>query len=304
MTVADPACPMCGSQTSAAGVKKSALRAYHLRTCETCGFSYVADPDTAKPYDDGYYRGKGADRFVDYVFDADHPGATVRELEWRGTYAIVSSCKAIGAETRWLDYGCGTGGFLRWLAKNAPVSSAGYDVGRGAELARERGVDVLDDAGLAAAGPFDVVTAIEVLEHLVDPQRTIDRIASLLAPGGLFFYTTGNAARHRGSLAAWSYVVPQIHIAFFEPRTMERALRAAGLVPAPVSWSRGFSDVVAYKILKNLGVHRKSSPLTVLPWQCVTAVVDRLFGISAFPAGVKPGGHCESGTTTPSRADA
>ena len=32
--------------------------------------------------------------------------------------------------------------------------------------------------------PFDTVIAIEVLEHLYDPQRAIDRIHGVLKPGG------------------------------------------------------------------------------------------------------------------------
>lgn len=288
MSDGDAACPICSAPTEPAGIKASATRPYHLRRCAACGFAYVADPDVhADPYDDAYYHGKGADPLVDYVFDADHPGETIRRLEWRGTLAVVESIKPVGPQTRWLDYGCGTGGFARWLSRRG-FAVSGYDQGRGAALARERGLAVLDDAQLDDAGPFDVVTAIEVLEHVGDPQRAVDRIARLLAPGGIFFYTTGNAARHAGSLAGWSYVVPEIHVAFFEPRTTERMLRAAGLQTVEARWSRGFSDIVAYKILKNLHVHRSTSLLAALPWQWITRAVDRIAGVSEFPIGIKP----------------
>lgn len=281
-------CPICGAPTEPAGVKASAGRAYHLRRCAECGFACVADPDTlADPYDDAYYRGKGADPLVDYLFDTDHPERTIRQLEWRGTLGVIESIKRVGNGTRWLDYGCGTGGFVRWLSRRG-VAASGYDQGRGAALARERGIAVLDDAQLDAAASFEVITAIEVLEHLVDPQPVVDRIARLLTPGGVFFYTTGNASRHAGALASWSYVVPEIHVAFFEPRTMARMLRASGLQTVEPRWSRGFSDIVAYKILKNLRVHRSTSPLAALPWQWVTRAVDRGAGVSAFPVGVRP----------------
>lgn len=282
-----PLCPVCGAPTEPAGVKQSATRAYHLRRCASCGFAYVGDPDVhADPYDDAYYRGEGADPLVDYLFDTDHPQRTIRQLEWRGTLAVVESVKSVGSGTRWLDYGCGTGGFVRWLGQRG-IAATGYDQGRGFALARERGIPVLDDAQLDNAGPFDVVTAIEVLEHVGDPQPAIDRIARLLAPGGVFFYTTGNAARHADSLPAWSYVVPEIHVAFFEPRTMARMLHAAGLQTVEARWSRGFSDIVAYKILKNLHVHRNTSPLAALPWQWVTRAIDRIAGVSEFPIGVR-----------------
>jgi SAM-dependent methyltransferase len=37
---------------------------------------------------------------------------------------------------------------------------------------------------------FDTVLAIEVLEHLYDPQRAIDRIAAVLKPGGVCILST------------------------------------------------------------------------------------------------------------------
>lgn len=38
--------------------------------------------------------------------------------------------------------------------------------------------------------PFDTVLAIEILEHLKDPQRAIDRIHSVLKPGGVCILST------------------------------------------------------------------------------------------------------------------
>jgi SAM-dependent methyltransferase len=38
--------------------------------------------------------------------------------------------------------------------------------------------------------PFDTVLAIEILEHLYDPQRAIDRIQAVLKPGGVCILST------------------------------------------------------------------------------------------------------------------
>ena len=190
-------------------------RLYHLRRCDTCGFAFVADPDTATDvYDEAYYRGKGADPLLDYVFELERPDRTVRRFEWTGVERIVGSMHELSPQTRWLDYGCGNGGLVRWIRERTPVQAYGFEEGWIADTARAHGNRILTDAEVERAGPYDVITALEVLEHVADPKAFVERIARLLAPGGLFFYTTGNAARHAGRLPQWGYVVPEIHISF------------------------------------------------------------------------------------------
>ena len=83
-----------------------------------------------------------------------------------------------------------------------------------------------DDAQVRDQASFDVVTAIEVVEHIPVEFETMRQIAALVKPGGVFFLTTGNAAVHRDSFTKWAYVHPDIHVAYFEPRTSEAYRRA------------------------------------------------------------------------------
>lgn len=285
-------CRVCGSATLTAGEKagRSGERLYHLRRCPSCGFAFVVDPDAdpGAAYDEAYYRGQGADPLLDYVFELEHPGETVRRFEWGGVERVVSSLHPLTPQTRWLDYGCGNGGLVRWVRERTPARCVGFEEGWIADTARKHGIPILDEAEIDASGPFDVITAIEVLEHVVDPKAFVAKIARLLAPGGVFFYTTGNAVRHAGRLPQWGYVVPEIHVSFFEPRTMERLFADAGLRARRLPWSRGFARIVAFKILKNLGVRKDSPLLALLPWPMLARAADALTGVSAFPAGIKP----------------
>jgi cyclopropane fatty-acyl-phospholipid synthase-like methyltransferase len=285
------ACRICGSQTVEAGEKMGRLhaRAFHLRRCSNCGYAFVADPDDdTDVYDEAYYRGQGADPLLDYVFELERPDDTVRRFEWAGVERIVRSLRPLSAQTRWLDYGCGNGGLVRWVRERTSARSFGFEEGWIAETARAHGIPILTDAEVESAGPFDVITALEVLEHVADPKAFVERIVRLLAPGGLFFYTTGNATRHVARLPEWGYVVPEIHISFFEPRTMERLFADTGLRAQPLPWSGGFADVVTFKILKNLGFRKTSRLLRMLPWRLAARAADALNGVSAFPAGIKP----------------
>jgi 2-polyprenyl-6-hydroxyphenyl methylase/3-demethylubiquinone-9 3-methyltransferase len=45
------------------------------------------------------------------------------------------------------------------------------------------------------AGRFDLVTSLEVIEHVADPQAFLDALARRLAPDGLMILSTPNATR-------------------------------------------------------------------------------------------------------------
>jgi len=282
-------CRICGHPTVAAGSKKGTLTAtlFLLRRCAHCGFAFVENPreDYASIYDERYYRGAGADRHVDYVFELEHPEATIRRLEWRGIVEVVRSIAGLRPESRWLDYGCGNGGLVRHLLQTGTCDAAGFESGWIADRARTAGIPLLDDAGLETrVGSFDVVTAIEVIEHVVEPMPAFRRIRSLLKPGGLLFLTTGNAAAH-ANLERWDYVLPEVHVSFFEPRTLDLALQTAGFRPERRGRVPGFEKIIRFKVLKNLGVRRESPLLDPLPWRALARILDARLSISAHPIG-------------------
>jgi hypothetical protein len=54
-----------------------------------------------------------------------------------------------------------------------------------------------------------------------------------------------------------------------------------------VEYSQGFTNVIRFKILKNLGLKKVSRSETLLPWYMLSFMADRVFGVSAFPIGYK-----------------
>jgi cyclopropane fatty-acyl-phospholipid synthase-like methyltransferase len=246
----------------------------------------VDPPDPALVYTEAYYRGEGADPLVDYAFEAAAPDRTVRAYEWRGIVARVGALAPVDAATRWLDAGCGTGGLVRYVRASAGCDAVGLEEGWAREQLRLRGLTALSEGDLdALEGTFDVVTAIEVIEHVPEPLPFLRRMRRMLRPGGLLFLTTGNAAAHRGDLARWSYVIPEIHVSFFEPRTLAHAMTAAGFRPRITGFGPGHADIIRFKVLKNLRVRTRSRWEAALPWGAIARAADRRHGVSAHPVG-------------------
>jgi SAM-dependent methyltransferase len=283
-------CRVCGCRDSSfvTSVRGHfADRDFQLWRCNVCRFLYVSDPwlDYEAIYSEAYYNGQGVDAKLNYVGEVEHPTRTVRQYEWRGIAERVGALTAVSPHTRWLDYGCGTGGLVSFLRRRG-VQASGFEQGWCAPRLRERGVPSIAEHEMAEnAGRFDVVTAIEVIEHTLDPVGVLRQMHSLLKPGGLLFLTTANAEPFSERLASWRYMTPEVHISFFEPATLAMALERAGFQARFPGFGAGWPDMIRFKVLMSL--HRKwTSPLeSLVPWRPLARALDARLRLSAQPVG-------------------
>ncbi|MGO4567295.1 class I SAM-dependent methyltransferase [Rhizobium sp. 2YAF20] len=287
-----PPCRICGSETTFIGTRAGRIdgRLFKFCRCSECNFSFVENyrSDFENIYNEDYYRGKGGDPMVDYVYENENPGLTIRFYEYRGLCQIFSTLCPTGG--KWLDFGCGGGGLVRY-ARQRSLDVVGSEDGWAADLGRSSGIPILTSQELDShAGSFDFVTAIEVFEHIADPLEAFKKIRSLLKPGGKLFLTTGNAAPWSARLLEWGYThAPDVHISFFEPGTLRRCLRETGFVSAQCAFNTGFKDIIKYKVLKNIGLHDRSMFLDILPWYLISKIVDYKYQITGQPYGVAGG---------------
>jgi 2-polyprenyl-6-hydroxyphenyl methylase/3-demethylubiquinone-9 3-methyltransferase len=146
-----------------------------------------------------------------------------------------------------VDVGCG-GGLLAEAMARAGAQVTGIDRSPGAlaaarQHAASSGLTVRYEAAsaeeLAAreAGQFDVVTCLELLEHVPRPEETVAACAQLARPGGELFFSTinRNPKSFLLALVAAEYVLGLVpkgtheYARFIRPSELGRWARAAGL---------------------------------------------------------------------------
>ena len=198
-------------------------RAMLLRCCR-CGHHFARPQITAVALA-SYYSGLGSELFTE-------PGNDAAE--------VARARFLVGAIERWtqggriLDVGCGRGELLRefdplrWerigiepfpIVDVEETASAGVTVVRG----------LLDDVSLPESS-FDVVVAIDLLEHLRGARTFAHRVRSLVRDEGLVVVVTGDISSFFARLfgARWGYFGSWEHVSFFTPSSIQYLFKNAG----------------------------------------------------------------------------
>jgi SAM-dependent methyltransferase len=129
---------------------------------------------------------------------------------------------------RILDYGCGSGAFLASIS-GREIERYGTELAEAASrLASDRGIIILSEDELVSQmeHAFDVITAIDVVEHATDIVALRRLFARLLKPGGHLILLTGNLCSRAAALVGryWYYMHYAEHLNFFSNRSIREWL--------------------------------------------------------------------------------
>ena len=190
---------------------------FDATACQRCDLFYVLD--RLPPEDLIYFYASG-------LYATRHPeSANKSALDARQEKAQPFIDEVKDALTAYkispsnqLDFGCGLGNLLRsvdWPGVGVDISPpvVGW--------ARNHGVTVYDDLS-EVEEEFDLVTMIEVLEHLDDPVGVLQALNDKMVEGGHILVTVPDLeAGHQSPVSA-------VHIQAFSPRALKNLLAFGG----------------------------------------------------------------------------
>jgi SAM-dependent methyltransferase len=236
-------CRVCGNETDSFlsvstdgleepfldGTLRKELPELKLRRCRECGCLWAND---ARQHD--RLLNEAYERVVESYFDAQENDPRYvrfyKELE--------QLIKQYVNGRKILDVGCGEGVFLstishEWSKQGVEPSASG------ASLAQKRNLDV-SRATLDTSPDYqvDLISALDVIEHVIDPHHFVESFKRHLRPGGAVLLLTGDADSYAARIAGpqWSYLRWCGHISVFSQSGLRKLLQSHGF--EVLAWKR------------------------------------------------------------------
>lgn len=245
-------CPCCGANLWKF-LYNTTFHHYNIPIflCTSCGLqTQYPRPDASKLYTEEYYSGN-----ADFSYRDERKTEKFDRYVWNARIKNIQKFKYAG---NFLDIGCSFGGFLN-CAKEAGFDVTGVEISPfSAKIAEARGFKVFTGEFLDADLPenfFDVVTLVEVIEHLSEPSRVFKKLNRILKPGGLLLLQTANFEGWQAIEAGpnYHYYLPG-HFYYYSESNLKKILDQSGFKDHITYPGVDFS--LSAKLLKSRGSFR------------------------------------------------
>jgi SAM-dependent methyltransferase len=144
-----------------------------------------------------------------------------------------------------LDIGCRTGDFLMHFDKD--IKREGVEISKAcAEIADKRELHVYNQniEDLKLAGSYDIVTAYNILEHLINPKQFLMKISSVVSKDGVLtiLIPTHECLKVKAIEKIgkkWHMYIPPEHLNFFSKAFLDSFMQYQGFKLAKRYYSSG-----------------------------------------------------------------
>jgi len=192
VTAPPRSCPACRKDDSQFAFVSYDRYTYH--ECQQCGTWFVPLQIDERVIDEFFAAVPEARRIADQMMVGRDEGTRDNDrARFSGYFRMLGQLTPAGASRlRYLDIGSGVGHSVE-LAAELGWDATGVESSVVAvTTARAKGRNVQQPGDPAAAGPYDVVSLFETLEHITDPDPVLADAIRQLAPGGVVMITVPN----------------------------------------------------------------------------------------------------------------
>lgn len=227
-------CPCCGGNTNYLKFEKN--RFTYLE-CKECATYFMSPRPTPELLNEFYKESKNYKFWAEEMFPASEEKR--HDISLRRVEIIEKLLEKFNDENiRILEVGPGYGTFSKTFKERNPKAKvkAVEPSNSLANICKEAGVDVyhgtIENFSKNVSEKFDAIVCFEVIEHVFDPVKMLTSFFDSLKKDGLVIFTCPNGMGFDIQiLQEKSDTVDHEHLNYFNPRSIDKLIRRAGLEP-------------------------------------------------------------------------
>ena len=236
-TSRNPNCRVCGSSGSSLRFTVRQTKLYH---CRACGSAFAIPPATLQTSH------QKADHFE--TVDLERYYRSVKQAREASYIDLAQRLQKISASGTWLDVGCSYGWLMQFMNQKG-FRCEGIEPSRdAAQQALQSGLIVhqgLFPEAVPAGKTFDILSFMDVLEHLESPREALLSAKQAVSPDGLLLIQVPDQAcflyriaelLNRFSFGKLDFALRRLwlmdfdfpHLSYFTPASLQRLLSETG----------------------------------------------------------------------------
>lgn len=255
-------CPVCECRDHVVldFTSDQSARSFQIAECSLCSHRFVLDPPSHEQLHTLY----------NHLYADDQRRHGAGKPQFRDRALVRRLVRQLPSDARVLDIGANFGATLLAFPTEYRLEGVELSETPAATAAQNPRLTIHTSAIESLElqhHAYDCITALALIEHILDTRAFLDRVASLLRPNGIVVLMTGDYRSWCATEAGrdWSLYHSDGHLHFFSGLSLELALNRSGLAVYDRLWAgpNRVSSRMPSKIAR--AMHCQATSLTA-PW--------------------------------------